>query len=81
MGGGPDKETVLIVLWDPEPEAITAMLKRQFPHFDITYLQVAPRAGVSWVESYKEVPDGQSSTCLSLSSSRAWAGAGFIDGV
>ncbi len=59
MGGGPDKETVLIILWDPEPKAITAMLKRQFPHFDITYLQVAPRAATEWAASGNEVPDGE----------------------
>ncbi|KAJ9628289.1 uncharacterized protein PV06_01268 [Exophiala oligosperma] len=41
MGGGPDKEHVVIILSDPEPEHITALLKRQFPYFDITYYQVS----------------------------------------
>ena len=41
MGGGPDKEHLLIVLWDPEPKHITAELKRRFPYFDITYVQLS----------------------------------------
>lgn len=40
MGGGPDKEHLLIVLWEPEPKHITAEIKRRFPYFDITYIQL-----------------------------------------
>ncbi|OQU93754.1 D-isomer specific 2-hydroxyacid dehydrogenase, NAD binding domain-containing protein [Cladophialophora immunda] len=40
MGGGPDKEHLLIVLWDPEPKDLTAEIKRRFPYFDVTYYQL-----------------------------------------
>ncbi|EXJ88460.1 hypothetical protein A1O1_05390 [Capronia coronata CBS 617.96] len=42
MGGGPDKEHVLITLFDPEPKDITGELRRRFPHFEVTYVQVSP---------------------------------------
>ncbi|KAJ4538815.1 hypothetical protein HRR77_006741 [Exophiala dermatitidis] len=42
MGGGPsEKEHVLIALFEPEPKEIIAELKRRFPHFEITYVQVS----------------------------------------
>ncbi|KAL2432224.1 hypothetical protein ABEF95_004374 [Exophiala dermatitidis] len=42
MGGGPSqKEKVLIALFEPEPKEIIAELKRRFPQFDITYVQVS----------------------------------------
>ena len=41
MGGGPDNEHLLIVLWQPEPKHITAELKRRFPYFDITYVELS----------------------------------------
>jgi hypothetical protein len=47
MGGGPDKEHLLITLWDPEPKHITAEIKRRFPYFDITYVQLS-RADSGW---------------------------------
>jgi len=39
MGGGPDKEHLLIAMWFPEPKHIIAEIKRRFPYFDITYFQ------------------------------------------
>ncbi|EXJ78163.1 hypothetical protein A1O3_09324 [Capronia epimyces CBS 606.96] len=41
MGGGPDRENVLITLFDPEPKDTIAELKRRFPYFDITYVHVS----------------------------------------
>ncbi|KAK7900686.1 hypothetical protein LTR67_002970 [Exophiala xenobiotica] len=58
MGGGPDKEHVLITLGDAEPKHITAMLKQQFPHFDITYFQVSRDTGPKSVNAGSQVPDG-----------------------
>ncbi|EXJ56812.1 hypothetical protein A1O7_07156 [Cladophialophora yegresii CBS 114405] len=40
MGGGPDKEHLLITLWEPEPKHITAEIKRRFPYIEITYLEL-----------------------------------------
>ena len=63
MGGGPDKEHLLIVLWEPEPKHITAEIKRRFPYFDITYIQLdlssnpwggAMTKGVSTGKSYPQ---------------------------
>ncbi|KIW56465.1 hypothetical protein PV05_05124 [Exophiala xenobiotica] len=57
MGGGPDKEHVLITLGDPEPKHITGMLKQQFPHFDITYFQVSGDTGPKTENAGSQVPD------------------------
>lgn len=60
MGGGPDKEHVVIILSDPEPEHITALLKRQFPYFDITYYQVSREGnGPKSKNLGSQVPDGE----------------------
>ncbi|KAJ9500785.1 hypothetical protein H2202_004001 [Exophiala xenobiotica] len=66
MGGGPDKEHVLITLGDAEPKHITATLKQQFPHFDITYFQVSRDTGPKSVNAGSQVPDDlwQSATIL-----------------
>ena len=81
MGGGPDKEQVLIALADPEPKHITAMLKYQFPHFDITYFQVSRDTGPKTENAGSQVPDGQSLVCaaaaqrfLLLPRLRLWSG-------
>ncbi len=63
MGGGPDKEHVLITLGDPEPKHITGMLKQQFPHFYITYFQVSGDTGPKTENAGSQVPDGQSLVC------------------
>ena len=39
MGGGPDKEHLLVVMEQPKPEDILAKLKQRFPHVDITFVQ------------------------------------------
>ena len=41
MGGGPDKEHMVIVLWEPEPTAQIAELKRRFPYITITYINAS----------------------------------------
>ncbi|KIV95626.1 hypothetical protein PV10_03256 [Exophiala mesophila] len=40
MGGGPDKEHLLIVLWDAEPKHITDSIRSRWPHIEITYFQL-----------------------------------------
>ena len=40
MGGGPDKEHLLIVVDFPKPEPILDRLKQRFPYVDITYVPV-----------------------------------------
>ncbi|KIX01634.1 uncharacterized protein Z518_09360 [Rhinocladiella mackenziei CBS 650.93] len=56
MGGGPDKEHLLITMWEPEPKHITAELKRRFPYFDITYIPVQ-RKERQLSDSGRDVPD------------------------
>lgn len=68
MGGGPDKEHLVIALMDPEPKHITALLKQQFPYFDITYFQVSREgSGPKTKDLGSQIPDGESlSLCLRL---------------
>ena len=40
MGGGPDREHMLIVLRSPEPKGLTAKIKERFPYIDVTYFQI-----------------------------------------
>ncbi|KIW87747.1 uncharacterized protein Z519_11721 [Cladophialophora bantiana CBS 173.52] len=56
MGGGPDKEHLLIVLYEPEPKHLTAEIKRRFPYFDITYFQLNVMLGRHGGEASKSVP-------------------------
>ena len=37
MGGGPDQEHMLIILWDEEPKAITDEIRERFPYIKVTY--------------------------------------------
>ena len=37
MGGGPDKEHLVIILWDPEPKEITDGIRKRFPYMKVTY--------------------------------------------
>jgi hypothetical protein len=62
MGGGPDKENLLIILWEPEPTHITAEIKRRFPYFDITYFQLDNSSSPWGGDSTKGVPTGELST-------------------
>lgn len=39
MGGGPDKEHLLVIHYEPKPDTILKDIKQQFPYIDITYLQ------------------------------------------
>ncbi len=40
MGGGPDKEHMVIVLWEPEPKETIAQIKEKFPYIEVTYFQI-----------------------------------------
>jgi hypothetical protein len=40
MGGGPDREHMLIVLRSPEPNGLVAKMKERFPYIDVTYFQM-----------------------------------------
>lgn len=64
MGGGPDKEQLLIALWDPEPVHFTSEVKRRFPNIEVNYVQIAPPSASSWKDALKEssnaVPAGES---------------------
>lgn len=40
MGGGPDKEHMVILLWEPEPTKQIEEIKRRFPYISITYLNL-----------------------------------------
>ncbi|OAL35235.1 hypothetical protein AYO20_05489 [Fonsecaea nubica] len=56
MGGGPEKEHLLIVLWQPEPKDVTAEIQRRFPHFEIKYFQQLPPEGGQIVDKREQVP-------------------------
>ncbi|KIW83348.1 hypothetical protein Z517_02593 [Fonsecaea pedrosoi CBS 271.37] len=56
MGGGPEKEHLLIVLWQPEPKDVTAEIQRRFPHFEIKYFQQLPPEGGQIVDKRGQVP-------------------------
>lgn len=72
MGGGPDKEHLLIVLWDPELKELTAELKRRFPSFDITYIHQALKE--SFVDDSTTVPDGETFPSQTVWNPRGCAG-------
>ena len=57
MGGGPDKEHLLIVLWDPEPKHITDSIRSRWPHIEITYFQL--NGPISFKDVGDQVPPGQ----------------------
>jgi hypothetical protein len=61
MGGGPDKEHLLIALWDPEPVHITSEIKRRFPHIEVTYVQLPPLGENPFKDAHKTntVPSGE----------------------
>ncbi|OCT48959.1 hypothetical protein CLCR_05293 [Cladophialophora carrionii] len=59
MGGGPDKEHLLIALWEPEPKHITAEIKRRFPYIEITYLELELSSNPWGGDMTKGVPTGQ----------------------
>ena len=66
MGGGPDQENLLIILWDPEPTHIIDEIKRRFPYFEITYFQLdRTQSGEAWgKDSARGVPSGTFSLSL-----------------
>ncbi|KXT04991.1 hypothetical protein AC578_10319 [Pseudocercospora eumusae] len=54
MGGGPSKDTLLVVLPFPEPKDILQKLKSQFPDLDIIYFQTSSSQDAQILA--KEVP-------------------------
>jgi len=66
MGGGPDKEHLLIALWDPEPVAFTGEIKRRFPYIDITYFQLPPLGARPFKDAVNNVPPGEWRRCTSV---------------
>lgn len=66
MGGGPDKEHLVIALWDPEPTHITDEIKRRWPHIEITYVQLA--SPISFKDVGDQVPPGMLFLLLSAPS-------------
>ncbi|RMZ78091.1 hypothetical protein DV737_g4024, partial [Chaetothyriales sp. CBS 132003] len=56
MGGGPDKEHLLIVLDLPRPDSILSRLQQKFPHVQVTYVQTErgkPKGDVDLHALYK----------------------------
>ena len=41
MGGGPDKEFLLIAHFSPEPTDTIKQIKQRFPYIDITYIHLS----------------------------------------
>lgn len=60
MGGGPDHEHLLIVLWSPEPKDLISKIKQRFPYIDVTYFQVQSTRANKVQEAEKGVPKGSS---------------------
>jgi hypothetical protein len=56
MGGGPDKEHMVIVLWSPAPEVRLAELKSLFPYIDITYLNLGDHTHPTPNGTKQEIP-------------------------
>ena len=56
MGGGPDKEHMVIVLWSPAPEARLTELKSLFPYIDITYLNLGDHKHPTPNGTKQEIP-------------------------
>ena len=45
MGGGPDKEDLLVTLPIPKPDDKLAELQRRFPNVQVTYLEIPTKNG------------------------------------
>ena len=58
MGGGPDKEHLIIAHWDPEPKGETSLIKQLFPYIDITYVQVSRNIRPN-VDNSNQISDGE----------------------
>jgi hypothetical protein len=61
MGGGPDREHMLIVLRSPEPKDLIAKIKEKFPYIDVTYFQTKSTRANNVPAEEKGVPKG---SCL-----------------
>jgi hypothetical protein len=58
MGGGPDHEHLLIVLWNPEPKDLISKIKERFPYIEVTYFQVESIRPNKVPRAEKGVPKG-----------------------
>ena len=58
MGGGPDREHMLIVLESPEPKGLIAKIKERFPYIDVTYFQIKGTRANNVRAEEKDVPKG-----------------------
>jgi len=58
MGGGPDREHMLIVLRSPEPKDLIAKIKERFPYIDVTYFQIKGTRANNVRAEEKDVPKG-----------------------
>lgn len=67
MGGGPDDEHMLIVLWNPEPKDVISKIKEKFPYIEITYFQLKSTRANNVPEAEKSVPKGGISSMSFLS--------------
>lgn len=40
MGGGPDKEHMVVILFGSEPKQYTDEIRKQFPYIEVTYFSL-----------------------------------------
>ena len=66
MGGGPDREHMLIVLWNPEPKELIAKIKQRFPYIDVTYFQIKSTRANKVPDAEQGVPIGSYPPALSV---------------
>jgi hypothetical protein len=78
MGGGPDHEHMLIVLWNPEPKDLISKIKERFPYIGVTYFQVESTRANKVPQAEKGVPKGRYSPPFLLSYSLAPTSALFL---
>src|SRR4051794_9812514 len=58
MGGGPDREHMLIVLRSPDPKDQIAKIKERFPYIDVTYFQIKSTRANNVPAGEMDVPKG-----------------------
>ena len=60
MGGGPDREQMLIVLWAEEMTEIIDKMRERFPYIEIKYWQIkSVRANSVKPDAHGSVPEGR----------------------
>jgi hypothetical protein len=63
VDGAPEKEYMVITLWDPEPKDVLDELKKRFPYIDVTYFRLKSASKPSALED--KALKGLSSNILS----------------